>query len=89
MTHKEKQLAIKAINEVLEEHNVPYRLCAVCGKPLSDGYYYSPTEMCCSDRCGAKLEKVPLADFIKERQETPEEDIINYWDEGYYTTVPV
>lgn len=88
MKRKKLKEAIEKINNILEDNGGEYRLCCKCGKPLTEGWYYGSTELCCSDQCGAKHEGVSLTQFKAERENITDEELSN-WDEGYYTTVPV
>ena len=84
MNDKESKKAIRNVNSDLANVESEYRLCPICGKIITEGYYYSDTEYCCSDKCGAEFENVSEEAFKQERENA--EDVEN-WDEGYWTTI--
>lgn len=86
MRINEQKQAIRAINETLADAESEYRLCAVCGKIIKEGYYYSNTDICCSDECGARYEGVSKNAFISERKNISDEDF-ERWQEGFWSTV--
>lgn len=84
MDMNEEKEAIASVNETLLNAGSGYRLCPVCGKVVTEGYYYSGTEYCCSDECGAEFEGVPEEEYVNERDTAQHR---SEWSEGYWKTV--
>lgn len=84
MNDKESKKSIRNVNSDLANVESEYRLCPICGKIITEGYYYSDTEYCCSDKCGAKFENVSEESFKEERENAEE---VENWEEGYWTTI--